>query len=266
MNKLTHLDEEGAARMVDVTEKADTERIAIAEATISLSVDAFQAVVAGTATKGDVQAAARIAGIMAAKKTSELIPLCHSIALTQASVEIEPDEPHHAIRIVATVKTAGKTGVEMEALTAAGIAALTIYDMTKAIDKGSVIERIRLLSKSGGKSGTYRATSASTQTPRIVVRADRAKESAKPAILMGETTLPVSKISASTRKATNSQREAFRSFMTSRRLRATQWAKDADVSVAQIYAFLTGKTSALPGDVAEKLARAARSRVEDMFQ
>ena len=173
MNKLTHLDEEGAARMVDVTEKADTERIAIAEATISLSVDAFQAVVAGTATKGDVQAAARIAGIMAAKKTSELIPLCHSIALTQASVEIEPDEPHHAIRIVATVKTAGKTGVEMEALTAAGIAALTIYDMTKAIDKGSVIERIRLLSKSGGKSGTYRATSASTQTPRIVVRANR---------------------------------------------------------------------------------------------
>jgi len=264
MNKLTHLDEEGAARMVDVTEKADTERIAIAEATISLSVDAFQAVVAGTATKGDVQAAARIAGIMAAKKTSELIPLCHSIALTQASVEIEPDEPHHAIRIVATVRTAGKTGVEMEALTAAGIAALTIYDMTKAIDKGSVIESIRLLSKSGGKSGTYRA--ASTQTPRIAVRAGGAKASAKPAVLMGEPALPVSNIGATARKATNSQREAFRTFMTSRRLRATQWAKDADVSVSQIYAFLTGKTPSMPSDVVEKLARAARSRVEDMFR
>lgn len=156
MNKLTHLDEEGAARMVDVTEKADTERIAIAEATISLSVDAFQAVVAGTATKGDVQAAARIAGIMAAKKTSELIPLCHSIALTQASVEIEPDEPHHAIRIVATVKTAGKTGVEMEALTAAAVGLLTVYDMVKAVDRGMTLTDLRLEEKRGGKSGTFR--------------------------------------------------------------------------------------------------------------
>lgn len=264
MNRLTHLDEEGAARMVDVTEKADTERIAIAEATISLSVDAFHAVMAGTATKGDVRAAARIAGIMAAKKTSELIPLCHPIALTKASIEIEADEPRHAIRIVATVKTAAKTGVEMEALTAAGIAALTIYDMTKSIDKGSVIESIRLLSKSGGKSGTYRT--ATTQTPGTVARADGTKASAKPAILMGETALAASNSGATARRASNSQREAFRTFMTSRRLRATQWAKDADVSVAQIYAFLTGKTPSIPGDVAEKLARAARSRVEDMFQ
>jgi cyclic pyranopterin phosphate synthase len=261
MNRLTHLDESGAARMVDVTEKAETERVAIAEATISLSVEAFDAVVAGTA-KGDVQAAARIAGIMAAKKTSELIPLCHPIALTQASVEIEPEEPRHAIRIVATVKTAGKTGVEMEALTAAGIAALTIYDMTKAIDKGTVIESIRLLSKSGGKSANYRAIS--TKTPKV--RSVEAKSSPKPAILMGETSLSVSKMNATARKDIISQRDAFRTFMTSRRLRATQWAKDADVSVAQIYAFLTGKTPSMPGDVAEKLARAARSRVEDMFR
>jgi cyclic pyranopterin monophosphate synthase len=264
MNRLTHLDESGAARMVDVTEKAETERVAIAEATISLSVEAFHAVVEGTAKKGDIQAAARIAGIMAAKKTSELIPLCHPIALTQASIEIEPDEPHHTIRIVATVKTAGKTGVEMEALTAAGIAALTIYDMTKAIDKASVIESIRLLSKSGGKSGNYRAVI--TQTPKDVVHFVEAKSSPKPAILMGETSLSVPKKSPSARHAVNSQRVAFRTFMTSRRLRATQWAKDADVSVAQIYAFLTGKTPSLPGDVAEKLARAASSRVEDMFR
>jgi len=258
MNRLTHLDEEGAARMVDVTEKAATERIAIAEATVSLSVEAFHAVVAGTAPKGDVQAAARIAGIMAAKKASELIPLCHPIALTQASVEIEPDEPHHAIRIRATVKTAGKTGVEMEALTAAAIAALTIYDMTKAIDKGSVIETIRLLSKSGGKSGNYLAAS----TEAAAVRAIGVKRSAKPAILMGETSLT----NATARKDTNLQRNAFRAFMTSHRLRATQWAKDADVSVAPIYAFLTGKTRTIPREVAEKLAHAARSRVEDMFQ
>jgi cyclic pyranopterin phosphate synthase len=264
MNRLTHLDESGAARMVDVTEKAETERVAIAEATISLSVEAFHAVVAGTATKGDVPAAARIAGIMAAKKTGELIPLCHPIALTHASIEIESDEPHHTIRIVATVKTAAKTGVEMEALTAAGIAALTIYDMTKAIDKGSVIESIRLLSKSGGKSGTFRA--ASTQAPKVVVRSVEAKSSPKPAILMAESSLSIPKRSPSARHDANSRREAFRTFMTSRRLRATQWAKDADVSVAQIYAFLTGKTPSMPGDVAEKLARAARSRVEDLFR
>src|SRR5689334_23837878 len=192
MNRLTHLDESGAARMVDVTEKAETERVAIAEATISLSVEAFHAVVAGTATKGDVPAAARIAGIMAAKKTGELIPLCHPIALTHASIEIESDEPHHTIRIVATVKTAAKTGVEMEALTAAGIAALTIYDMTKAIDKGSVIESIRLLSKSGGKSGAYQH--GVTQTPKAVANNLGAKSSAKPAILMDETSSPVAKM------------------------------------------------------------------------
>jgi len=263
MSKLTHLDEDGAARMVDVTEKAETERVANAEATISLSTEAFDAVIASTTKKGDVQAAARIAGIMAAKKTSELIPLCHPIAITQASIDIEPDETRHAIRIVATVKTTGKTGVEMEALTAAGIAALTIYDMTKAIDKASVIESIRLLSKSGGKSGAYRA--ADIQEPKIV-RAAVAKASVKPAILMGETTLPVSKLTATARNNTVSRREAFRTFMTSRRLRATQWAKDADVPVAQIYAFLTGKTPSMPSDVAEKLARAARSRVEEMFR
>ena len=155
MSRLTHLDEHGAARMVDVSDKPETAREAVAEATIVLSPEAYAAALAEDSKKGDVRAAARIAGIMAAKKTSELIPLCHPIALSKASIEIEPIAERHALRILATVKTTGQTGVEMEALTAASIAALTIYDMVKAIDRGAVVESVRLLSKSGGKSGTY---------------------------------------------------------------------------------------------------------------
>lgn len=155
MSKLTHLDQHGAARMVDVSDKTASMREAVAEATIVLSPEAYGAALAEDSKKGDVRAAARIAGIMAAKKTSELIPLCHPIALSKASIEIEPIAERHALRILATVKTTGQTGVEMEALTAASIAALTIYDMVKAIDRGAVVETVRLLSKSGGKSGTY---------------------------------------------------------------------------------------------------------------
>jgi cyclic pyranopterin phosphate synthase len=157
MKKLTHLDKKGAARMVDVSRKDATAREATAEAIIVLSRAAFQAALSGDAKKGDVLAAARIAGIMAAKKTSELIPLCHPIALAKATVEFEPLKKRHAIRILAAAKTTGQTGVEMEALTAASVAALTIYDMVKAVDRGAVIESIRLLSKSGGKSGRYTA-------------------------------------------------------------------------------------------------------------
>ncbi|HEX4078189.1 MAG TPA: cyclic pyranopterin monophosphate synthase MoaC [Rhizomicrobium sp.] len=155
MTKLTHLDEQGAARMVDVSAKDATVREAEAEAIIVLSEGAYAAVMSGEAPKGDVLAAARLAGIMAAKKTAELIPLCHSIPLAKASVEIEPLADRHALRIVASAKTKSETGVEMEALTAATIAALTIYDMTKAIDRSVTIQSVRLLSKSGGKSGSY---------------------------------------------------------------------------------------------------------------
>jgi cyclic pyranopterin phosphate synthase len=155
MTKLTHLDKHGAARMVDVSVKDSTVREAEAEAIIVLSVEAYAAVMHGEAPKGDVVAVARLAGIMAAKRTSELIPLCHSIPLAAARVEIEPVADRHALRIVASAKTKSETGVEMEALTAATIAALTIYDMTKAIDRGATIQSVRLLSKSGGKSGSY---------------------------------------------------------------------------------------------------------------
>lgn len=157
MSKLTHLDERGAARMVDVSAKTATTREAEAEAVIVLSAAAYEAVMGGRAPKGDVLAAARIAGIMAAKKTWELIPLCHPIPLANANIEIEPLPDRHAFRIVALAKTKYETGVEMEALAAATVAALTIYDMIKAIDRGAVIEQVHLLAKSGGKSGNYTA-------------------------------------------------------------------------------------------------------------
>lgn len=264
MNKLTHLDEHGAARMVDVSGKDATDREATAEATIILSPEAFEAVTSGTAKKGDVFAAARIAGIMAAKKTSELIPLCHPIALTKANIDFELDASRSAIRIVSLAKTTGQTGVEMEALTAASIAALTIYDMIKAVDKAAVIEGVRLVSKSGGKSGDFAAKESQTEKPAY--RSAGMRSRAQPATLMGAVSAPPPKRDANAQRDTGAQREAFRTFMTSRHLRATQWAKDAGVPVAQIYAFLTGKTRSIPGDVAERLARAARSRVEDMFR
>jgi len=262
MNKLTHLDETGAARMVDVSAKEATEREATAEATIRLSAEAFEAVVDGTAKKGDVLAAARIAGIMAAKKTSELIPLCHPIALTKANVDFEPNEAHSTIRILASAKTTGPTGVEMEALTAASIAALTIYDMIKAVDKAATIDGVKLVSKSGGKSGEFVAEAPKPAKPAY--RSAGMIGRAKPSAIMGEVSAP--RPSADKQRETGQQREAFRAFMTSNRLRATQWAKDAGVPVSEIYAFLTGKTRGLPGDVAEKLAKAARTRKEDMFR
>lgn len=264
MNKLTHLDESGAARMVDVSDKSSTLREASAEACISLTAEAYDAVTSGIAKKGDVLAAARIAGIMATKKTSELIPLCHPIALNNAKVEFDFDPSRHAVRVVASVKTSGQTGVEMEALTGACVAALTIYDMTKSIDKGATIGGVRLLRKSGGKSGEYHAAEPKPQ--EIVNRSGTNRPRAKPSTLMNEISPAPSKRSADAQRDTGAQREAFRNFMTSRHLRATQWAKDADVPVAQIYAFLTGKTRSIPSEIAQRLARAARSRVEDMFR
>lgn len=155
MNKLTHLDEHGQARMVDVGGKPDSARKAVATGRIRLSAEALAAVRDGSGAKGDVLGAARIAGIMAAKKTAELIPLCHSLALDTVSIEFAFEDD--AIRATATASLTGRTGVEMEAITATSLALLTIYDMAKALDKGMVIEGVRLLAKSGGKSGEWRA-------------------------------------------------------------------------------------------------------------
>lgn len=153
---LTHLDEQGAARMVDVGEKAITQRSASAEALVRMRSETLALIVDGKMPKGDVFAVARIAGIQAAKKTSDLIPLCHPLMLSSVKVELLAEAPD-AVRITATCKLAGQTGVEMEALTAASVAALTLYDMCKAVDKGMVIEAVRLLEKTGGKSGDFKS-------------------------------------------------------------------------------------------------------------
>ena len=157
MGKLTHINEKGEAHMVDVSGKLVTERIARAAATITMLPATLALILEGGVAKGDVLATARLAGIMAAKRTADLIPLCHPLPITKVSVELTPDRARNAIDITATCKVTGRTGVEMEALTAASVAALTIYDMCKAVDRGMVISDIRLLHKAGGKSGTWTA-------------------------------------------------------------------------------------------------------------
>ena len=159
MAKLTHIGRGGEARMVDVSEKAATDRSAVAEGRVAMSARTLDLVLKGDARKGDVLGAARIAGIMAAKKTHELIPLCHPLALSKVEVDIAPDHKLPGLIVRATCKLTGQTGVEMEALTAVTVACLTIYDMVKAVERGMRIEGIHLVEKRGGKSGTWRARS-----------------------------------------------------------------------------------------------------------
>ncbi|MES2624181.1 MAG: cyclic pyranopterin monophosphate synthase MoaC [Pseudomonadota bacterium] len=155
MTRLTHLDDQGRARMVDVGDKAETDRIATAEATIEMLPATLEMILAGGNKKGDVFAVARIAGIQAAKKCADLIPLCHSLMLSSVTVDLTADRELSHVRIEATCKLNGKTGVEMEALTAASVAALTVYDMCKAVDRGMIIRNVQLLEKAGGKSGHW---------------------------------------------------------------------------------------------------------------
>ena len=155
MSKLTHIDDQGRARMVDVSDKPSTTREAVASGFVRMSPETLALAVSGSGRKGDVRAVAELAGVMAAKKTSDLIPLCHPLALSKVEVSVEPTDG--GLAVTARVKTTGPTGVEMEALTAASIACLTIYDMLKAAEKGMVIEAVRLLEKTGGKSGDWSA-------------------------------------------------------------------------------------------------------------
>jgi cyclic pyranopterin phosphate synthase len=267
MKSLSHLDRDGKATMVDVSAKNDTERSASAEATVHLSEEAFSLVTAGEAPKGDVLATARLAGIMAAKKTSDLIPLCHPLALSHVGVEFTALEGEHAFHIVASAKTKGPTGVEMEALTAVSVAALTIYDMVKAVDRSARIEGIRVIAKSGGKSGTFEAREPAKTSPAQRVAAPSPapasrKIRATPSELMNEVASPRA-VPAGVNAA--KEREALRSFMTQQRLKATDWAKLAKVPVGELYGFLGGRSRALSEDSAEKLARAARSSVAAML-
>ena len=156
MSKLTHIDADGRARMVDVSDKATTTRIAIAEGAIHMAPQTLALAMAGQGKKGDVRAVAEIAGVMAAKRTSDLIPMCHPLAISSVKVEVSPAEDGSGFVVTARVKTTGQTGVEMEALTAVSVACLTLYDMLKAADIGMVIDAVRLMEKTGGASGDFR--------------------------------------------------------------------------------------------------------------
>jgi cyclic pyranopterin phosphate synthase len=158
MRKFTHFDDQGRAAMVDVTDKPATDRTASAAASVIMAPETLALIMAGTVAKGDVLSVARLAGIMAAKRAADLIPLCHPLALSSVAVELACDPARNAVDIVATCRLNGRTGVEMEALTAASVAALTVYDMCKAADRAMRITDIRLTHKSGGKSGTYEAS------------------------------------------------------------------------------------------------------------
>ncbi len=156
-DRLTHVGADGEARMVDVSKKESSARVAVAEGRIRMAAATLQAILSGDAKKGDVIGAARIAGIMAAKKTSDLIPLCHPLQLSKVVVDIAPDEALPGLAVRAEARCVGPTGVEMEALTAVAVACLTVYDMAKAIDRGMIVEAVRLVEKRGGKSGEWRA-------------------------------------------------------------------------------------------------------------
>jgi cyclic pyranopterin monophosphate synthase len=158
MNPFTHFDSAGQAHMVDVGDKAETRRIAVATGNIRMQAETLNMILQGNSKKGDVLGIARIAGIQGAKRTSDLIPLCHPISLTKVSVEFEVDQAKNSIHCTVTTETVGRTGVEMEALSAVSVALLTIYDMAKAVDRGMVMSDIRLLEKQGGKSGHWQAT------------------------------------------------------------------------------------------------------------
>lgn len=157
MSGLSHFDDRGQAHMVDVSDKPVTDRVAVAVGAVKMTAETLTLIIEGRAKKGDVLSVARLAGIMAAKKTSDLIPLCHPLPITKVALELTADPSLPGVRIEATVKTSGQTGVEMEALTAVSVAALTVYDMVKAVEKSMVIDGIRLILKDGGKSGRYEA-------------------------------------------------------------------------------------------------------------
>lgn len=270
MSKLTHLNDKGHAHMVDVSGKTPTERTAMAEAIVRMKPDTLQSVLEGSVPKGDVLAVARIAGIMAAKKTSELIPLCHPLPITGVTVLCEPDEDECIIRVIATVRVTGNTGVEMEALTAASVSALTIYDMLKAVERGITIETVRLMSKEGGKSGSYRAESSDTSSKgsrhtalrragAVPVKSRRSRNVA-PQELLPE------RSARKTLVDTSAKRDGLRRFMKARGLTAHAWSRDAGLPLGVLYGFLHGRTHALTKSDEQKLSDAIGVSPEDLYE
>lgn len=264
---LTHIDESGRASMVDVSAKDDTERSATAGARIRLQAETLALIADGKIAKGDVIATARIAGIMAAKKTSELIPLCHPLMLTAVSVDIAPSEDKSGLDITASARVKGPTGVEMEALTAAGIAALTVYDMVKAIDREAVIGEVRLLAKSGGKSGDFardevQPEAAPTADPEKAPLVSRGFRRAPGGVATRPRALDMGQSAAA---MSHSRAENFRRFMRDNKLQVTSWSAEAGLPVGLLYGFLHGRVGRLPKDAEERLAKAAHATVRDVF-
>jgi len=271
MTDLSHIDASGRAMMVDVTAKVDTERSATASGFIALKGETLAMIAEGTAAKGDVIAAARIAGIMAAKKTHELIPLCHPLLVTGIAVDIAHTEDGSGLTITATVKTKGATGVEMEALTAVSIAALTLYDMVKAVDRSATIGAIRLVAKTGGKSDYAEYAEDTTGSipplppdpPKLLSRGFRRAPgaAARPAAPRAAPTDqgPV------TARATHTRADAFRTFLRDNRMQVSAWAAEAGLPVGLVYGFLHGRIGRLPKDAEDKLAKAANASVKDVF-
>ena len=256
--------------MVDVSGKSPTERSAMAEAIIRMRPDTLKIVLDGSVPKGDVLAVARVAGIMAAKKTSDLIPLCHPLPISGVTVVCEPDEDESIIRVFATVRVTGNTGVEMEALTAASVAALTIYDMLKAVERGITIESVRLMSKEGGKSGSFRAESSDAAQKSSRHAAPRRSISTPTKSRGGRSVLPKElPIDGAKRKPqvdTTAKRDGLRRFMQSRGLTAHAWSKDAGLPLGVLYGFLHGRTQTLTRPEEKKLADAINVSPEDIYE
>jgi cyclic pyranopterin phosphate synthase len=253
MSKLSHFDKDGKAAMVDISDKSETKRTAIAKGSISMEPETLSLIEAGTAKKGDVLGIARVAGIMAAKKASDLIPLCHPLALNKVTVDFTLDKESSRVDIKALAKVDGKTGVEMEALTAVSVAALTIYDMVKAVDKNMVIGDIRLAFKDGGKSGTYKE-------PQGEKEDKRSEPKARATVRPQEVPLTPTRLTTA-----NGSREALRAFMQAKRIKPMRWAQDAGIAPGTLYGFLQGRIASLSDDDVRKLADAVHADTHDLF-
>ena len=263
MSKLSHIDSQGKANMVDVGAKDVTSRTATAEGRVVMKPETLKLILEGDVKKGDVLGTARLAGIMAAKKTSDLIPLCHPLGLSSVNVDLTPDPSNNAIRIRATAKVTGQTGVEMEALTAVSVAALTIYDMAKAVDREMEIGDIRLIEKEGGKSGSFkRPDEANTELRFAGSRSSNHK--AKSVVRRAEEVAP-DRAPTAFKVPPPNERDAFRQFIRINRIQIHRWAKDADVKPGEVFAYLNGQTSRIPDSSAQKLAAAIGVSTHQMF-
>ncbi len=262
MVKLSHLDDQGRAHMVDVGEKHVTERIAVAKGAVVMKPETLKLITGGGIKKGDVLAAARLAGIMAAKRTADLIPLCHPLSLNAITVDLEPDADTGRLEISARVKVNGRTGVEMEALTAVSVAALTVYDMAKAVDRGMILTDIRLVEKSGGRSGDYKAQDAAASGS-----ADLRSRGMRSTPHEGAPAVRKRRPRLSPRvKSQIAKREAFREYLYNNKIQVSAISKKAGVKLGEVYCYLNGQTPALRDEVAARLAKAAGVAVDDLFK